>query len=129
VIATEIVKSRGVTVEVLSTFRGHKVEVFVTDPDNAEDRAKLGVKVQEMLKDGMDLFLIDHDRITRRIKGYDQAVNDWILFSAKVPTPAKPEEGESGETAPKRRGRPRKNEERIPAAGTRVSAVARTAGG
>jgi hypothetical protein len=118
-------KVRKITLDVLSTFRGHK-PIYVEDPDDVAERATLAKKVTSMMKDGYDLFLIDEDRITRRIKGYDPKAGDWVLFGKKVPTPNPPQEET---TAPKRkRGRPRK-EDRVVAEGTTAAAVARTAGG
>ena len=117
-----------ITVDVLSTFRGHK-PIYVEDPDNNTERAKLTTQVQAMMKDGYDLFLIDQDRITRRIKDYDPKANEWILFSRRVATPNPPElEVEAEAPKGKRGGRPKKSE-RVAADGTTAAAVARTAGG
>lgn len=129
-ITVEAGKSRTITLDVLSTFKGHK-PIYVEDPDNDAERAKLAEQVQRMMKEGFDLFLIDQDRITRRIKEYDAAANEWILFGRRVPTPEPPEEETSAEeAATPRRGRRRKNEdERVAAEGTTAGAVARTAGG
>ena len=128
-ITVEAGKSRAITLDVLSTFKGHK-PIYVEDPDNDAERAKLAEQVQRMMKEGFDLFLIDQDRITRRIKDYDATANEWILFGRRVPTPEPPEEEASEEaTTPRRRGRPKKDEERVAAEGTTAGAVARTAGG
>jgi hypothetical protein len=127
-ITVEAGKSRAITLDVLSTFKGHK-PIYVEDPDNDAERVKLAEQVQRMIKEGFDLFLIDQDRITRRIKDYDATANEWILFSRRVETPEPPDEEVSEESAtPKRRGRPKKDE-RVAAEGTTAGAVARTAGG
>ena len=115
-----------IAVDILSTFRGHKAKKYVEDADNDADRAKLALEVQSWIKEGSDVFLIDQDRITRRIKEYDPQTNEWILFSTRVPTPQP--EGENKTPEGKRRGRPRK-EERVSADGTNVAVAARSAGG
>jgi len=127
-ITVEAGKSRTITLDVLSTFRGHK-PIYVEDPDDDAERAKLAEQVQGMMKAGFDLFLIDQDRITRRIKEYDATANEWVLFSRRVETPEPPEEEPVEGVAPKRRGRRKKGEERVAAEGTTAGAVARTAGG
>ena len=111
------------TLDVLSTFKGHK-SIYVEDPDNDAERVQLAGQVQSMMRAGFDLFLIDQDRITRRIKDYDAAANEWILFSRRVETPNPPEE-----VAPRRSDHRKKGEERVVAEGTTAVAVARTAGG
>ncbi len=117
---------KGIVFEILSTFRGHKTGVYVEDTTNMEQRAELGKKVTEMIKDGYDIFLIDSDRITFRIKEYDAEKNEWIIYSTKVETPAPPME----EAEPKRRGRKAGSATaRVAADGTKTTAVARSAGG
>ena len=118
-----------ITVDILSTFRGHK-PIYVEDPDNDTERVKLATQVQAMMKEGYDLFLIDRDRITRRIKEYDAKTNEWVLFSRRVETPDPPEPEAQAEVpkGKRRLGRPKKGE-RVAADGTTAGAVARTAGG
>ncbi|MFZ2763469.1 MAG: hypothetical protein WAX80_00290 [Minisyncoccia bacterium] len=118
-----------IQIDVLSTFRGH-LPIYVEDPTDGAQRVKLAEHVTSMMKDGYDLFLIDEDRITRRISGYDAESNEWVLFSRKVTTPNPPvPEAEAVLPTTKRGpGRPR-NSERVTAEGTTAAAVARTAGG
>jgi hypothetical protein len=128
----EVVENpRKTTLEVLSTFRGH-TSVYLEDPEDVEQRAKLGKRIKKMQQEGFVLFLINKNRDTYRIKGYDAQSNEWILFGTQVETP--PQTQVSGEEvaetqpAPKRgRGRPRNA--RVSAEGTTAGAVAPTAGG
>jgi hypothetical protein len=121
-----IVPSKSITLEILSTFRGHKIGIFVEDTDDLAERAKLAEKVNLMIKDGYDVFLVDKDRITFRIKEYDAKENEWVVYATRVETPTAPIE----DPLPKRKvGRPKKGTARVSADGTKTTAVARSAGG
>lgn len=110
---------KGIVLEVLSTFRGHK-SIFVEDTTDTVERTRLAEKVAAMIKDGYTVFLIAEDKVTLRIKEYDAKTNEWVVYSTKVKTPqASKEQAKRG----------RKATTRVAADGTKTTAVARTAGG
>jgi hypothetical protein len=47
---------------------------------NPKERAKLAETIMNLLKEGHALFLIQGEE-TRRIKGYDQESNEWLVLA------------------------------------------------
>lgn len=124
-----------VKIDLLSSFRGDR-EIYLEDV-TPEEREKLGQTVQELLKQGHALFLIQGEE-SRRIQGYDQKTNEWLVLASPHPRPPRPaglpEETETTANHEgllnkliKRKGR--KSKDRIPAADTKVTGVAPSAGG
>ena len=114
--------------EVMRIVEGHS-NMYVEDVES-EKRAELAATVDILIKKGHFVFLIQGEE-ARRIQGYDAESNEWIVLATAQlkpnTTPTEEVVVEEG-TGKKRRGRKPKTE-RIPAAGTRATAVAATAGG
>lgn len=110
-----------INIEFLNSVRGD-APMYIEDGE-PEERRKLAEKLTDLLKEGQAMFLIQGDQ-TRRIQGYDEASNQWLVLSSALPRPP--------QTCPpavrRGRGRPRLYD-RVPAAGTRVTAVGRVGGG
>jgi len=107
-------------IEFLNSVRGD-APMYVEDSD-PEQRKKIASKLLELLKEGQAIFLIQGDE-TRRIQGYDENSNEWLVLSEPHPRPAQAHEPTA---TPRTRGRQVK---RIPAYGSRVTAIGRSAGG
>lgn len=109
-----------VTIEFLNSFHG-EAPMYIEDGD-LESRKKIAPKLMELLKEGQIIFLMQGED-TRRIQGYDEASNQWQVLSDPQPRPK-----QAHEPGSRRRGRPPKYDY-VPAGGTRVTAIGRSAGG
>lgn len=120
-----------ITIEFLNSIRGD-APMYIEDGDS-EQRKKIAQKIMELLKEGQAIFLIQGEEV-RRIQGYDEASNQWLVFADPKPRPGSthiPEPQPSAvhvlSDAPRRRGRP--SLQRLSATGTLVTAIGRSAGG
>lgn len=113
-----------VSLEILGTVSGHTtMHIEDVEPDK---RAELATTVQQLLKQGHAIFLVQGEE-SRRVVGYDDKGNDWlILAQPHEPPPTATEEADTAESKKRGRGRPRT---RVSAAGTEATAVAPVAGG
>lgn len=111
-------------IEFLNSVHGDK-PMYLEDGD-LDQRKKIGPMMTQLLKEGQAIFLIQGDD-TRRITGYDEATNQWQVLSDPQPRPEQAHEPVSADR-PRRYGR-RSTREYVPALGTRVTAVGRSAGG
>ena len=115
-----------ITIEFCNSIRGD-APMYIEDGD-PEQRKKFASRLMELLREGQAMFLIQGQE-TRRIQGYDEASNQWIVFGDAQAFPR--EAHEPAAQTPQssgRRGRPRK-QDLVPATGTRVTAIGRSAGG
>ena len=108
-------------------------KIFFEDT-KPEERAEFAKTVTELLKQGHAIFLIQGPD-NRRITGYDPKTNDWLVQVdlTQPPEDLKTEavpQGTSVEAIPAKRGRGRqKKTKRVPASGSKATAVGMTAGG
>lgn len=115
-----------ITLEFCNSIRGD-APMYIED-SNPEQRKLFASKLMELLQEGQAIFLIQGEE-TRRIQGYDDVNNQWIVFADAQARP--PEAHEPVMQTPQtsgKRGRPRKQDV-VPAGGTRATAIGRSAGG
>ncbi len=111
-------------IEFLNSVRGDK-PMYLEDGD-LDQRKKIGPMMMQLLKEGQAIFLIQEDN-TRRITGYDEASNQWQVLSDPQLRPERAREPANADQPRTRGGR--LTREYVPAYGTRVTAVGRSAGG
>lgn len=83
---TAVAKDRtnSVLLEVQSSFAGH-TNVYIEDADTPAGRDKLAKTVDEMIKNGHSVFLVEADEIksSRRVERYDAKTHEWVLRKPK----------------------------------------------
>ena len=108
-----------ITIEFVNSVRGD-APMYVEDAEPNE-RKQLAEKLATLLREGQAIFLIQGED-TRRIQGYDDKSNQWLLLSDITPRPKHAH-------LPATRGRGRPRLDRVSAEGSKVTAVGRSRGG
>lgn len=103
-------RTNSILLEVQSSFAGH-TNVYIEDAHTAAGRDKLAKTVDDMIKKGHSVFLVEAGEIksSRRVERYDAKTHEWVLRKRK------------GETA--------KTETRVPATEAKATVVPAGAGG
>lgn len=114
--------------DVLNTGAGHLT--FKFDKDNPENVEKAKKVITDMLKRGYMIFVkVNGEQV--RVRQFDAATDEYILEEPDTPVNPEPQQlNEAAAQPPKRgRGRPRKNETRVPMKQAQATAIGPTAGG
>ena len=94
-----------IEIDALSAISGD-TKLYVDD-DNPEERKTLAIKLAELIKEGVSVFLVQ-GKEARRITAYDDKTNEWIVVATSTAAPPR---------------------ERVSARRTRATAVPAVAGG
>lgn len=112
-------------IKVLSVGEGDMKISF--DKTNAQERKRAETVINDLLRQGYALMVETAKDTYKRVRAFDAKTSEYIVFSDAAMGTMNLSDSPPAEDRP-RRGRPRKEVERVPV--TRpVTAVARTAGG
>ena len=111
--------------EVLSIGKG---DIKLNVGDNDKDRAEAKRIIDEMLRLGYSLF-VETDEGPVRVMAFNPNRMSYSVAAPALPAPPEQKALPPGSARPKATRGPRKGTREVPVAGTRTTAVGRTAGG